>query len=219
MSFLLYLLGFSFFLREVPELPLHEYGATSDGDDFAIILSGDGGWHSKEADMAHYFQQHQIPTVGWDIRSYFWQEKDQEIFRADLENVIDRYAEKWQKSRVILIGFSFGADVLPYTVNRLPDRYQDKIKHLVLISPGHYTQFEITLTGLLNIDRYGIPVLPELKAIRQLPVLMVCNDARNSISKEVNNANYTHLILPGGHSFQGKLLEVVQAIGDYLHLN
>ena len=219
MSFLLYLFGFSCFFRDVSTLPLHEYAVSSHGDDFVIILSGDGGWHSKDADMAHYFQQHQIPTVGWDSRSYFWQAKEKNTFRSDLEKVIDLYSKQWEKSRVILIGFSFGADVLPYTVNRLATDYQDKIKHLVLISPGHYTQFEITLTGLLNIDNQGIPTLPELKAIHRIPVLLVCDSAQDSICKTLDTPNYTSIILPGGHTFRGKLLEVAKAIGNYLHIN
>jgi type IV secretory pathway VirJ component len=34
--------------------------------------------------------------------------------------VIRQYLAAWNKSRVLLVGYSFGADTLPFIVNRLP---------------------------------------------------------------------------------------------------
>jgi len=40
--------------------------------EFAIILSGDGGWVSIDRDLSTAFAQRGIPVVGWDSLKYFW---------------------------------------------------------------------------------------------------------------------------------------------------
>jgi len=44
-----------------------------------------------------------------------------EATARDLARVIEHYTRTWNKPRVLLIGYSQGADVLPFLVNRLPE--------------------------------------------------------------------------------------------------
>jgi len=39
---------------------------------------------------------------------------------ADLERIIRSYSAAWKRPKVLLIGFSFGADALPFLYTRLP---------------------------------------------------------------------------------------------------
>ena len=43
---------------------------------------------------------------------------DRDEAALDLERVLRRYLTLWKKSRIVLMGYSFGADALPAMVNR-----------------------------------------------------------------------------------------------------
>ena len=47
--------------------------------------------------------------------------------------MIEHYTRTWNKARVLLIGYSQGADVLPFLVNRLPDAAHRRVAATVLI--------------------------------------------------------------------------------------
>lgn len=54
-----------------------------------------------------------IPVVGFDSLRYFWKKRTPEGLAADLDRVLRYYGRHWGKSKLILIGYSQGADVLP----------------------------------------------------------------------------------------------------------
>ena len=61
-----------------------------------------------------------IPVVGLDSLRYFWTARTPEGLAADTDRMIRYYLAHFGKKRVLLIGYSQGADVLPFAVNRLP---------------------------------------------------------------------------------------------------
>ena len=87
----------------------------------AIVYSGDGGWRDIDKDIADRLHELGMPVVGVDSLRYFWSEQRPKVAAADLAQIIAHYRIAWQRGRVILIGYSFGADVLPFLVNRLPE--------------------------------------------------------------------------------------------------
>ena len=59
---------------------------------------------------------------------------------------------------VMLIGYSFGADVLPFAFPLLPKPLQDRTKVLGLLAPGLTTSFQVTVEGWLGIDDSGYAI-------------------------------------------------------------
>ena len=57
--------------------------------------------------------------IGWDSVRYFWTKKTPKQTASDLSSVLLAYSAKWHADRVALIGFSFGADIIPSVYNRL----------------------------------------------------------------------------------------------------
>ncbi len=49
----------------------------------------------------------------------------------------------------MLVGFSFGADVLPFTVESLDDKIRQSLASVALISPGRSAKFEFNVTQWL----------------------------------------------------------------------
>ena len=101
-------------------LPLVELPVAAPGRLMAVVYSGDGGWRDIDKDIAGRLQDKGVPVVGVDSLRYFWSEKTPEQIAADLGLIIDHYREAWQRPDVVLVGYSFGADVLPFAYNRLP---------------------------------------------------------------------------------------------------
>ena len=58
--------------------------------------------------------------MGVDSLRYFWSEKPPERVAADLARILRHYGEAWKAKQVALIGYSFGAGIVPFALNRLP---------------------------------------------------------------------------------------------------
>ena len=74
-------------------------------------------------------------------------------FAARLAAMMRTYMARSQATRVVLAGYSYGADVLPIAYNRLAPDYRKKIAALLLIAPTRQTMLQVTLaerTGLIG---------------------------------------------------------------------
>jgi|HubBroStandDraft_1064217.scaffolds.fasta_scaffold00523_23 type IV secretory pathway VirJ component len=190
---------------DVVDLPLVELAADKPSDLMAVVLSGDGGWRDIDMDLAEDLRKSGVPVIGWDSLRYFWSEKTPALTAEDLAAVLQIYMAKWRASRVALIGYSFGADVLPFVFNRLPKDLAGHIVQISLLGFADRADFQITMTGWLGgapSDR-ALPVAPELAPIP--PGMIQCiYGADESDSACPTLAKGSEIIrLPGGHHFDG----------------
>ena len=117
----------------------------------AVVISGDGGWRDLDKTIAEDLQSDGIPVVGWDSLRYFWSKKTPQQTANDLAIVMRTFMAKWHASDVALIGYSFGADVMPFAYNRLPDDPTFARKDSSLCSAFSKTaDFEITVSGWMG---------------------------------------------------------------------
>ena len=107
------------------DLAVVEYPSESGSDVLAIIYSGDGGWRDLDKEIGETLAARGLPVVGVDSLRSFWSPKSPEEMAHDLGDLIQTYDERWGTRRVVLIGYSFGAGVLPFAVNLLPDAERD----------------------------------------------------------------------------------------------
>lgn len=119
------------------------------GDVLTVFYSGDGGWRDLDKQLGGILADRGIPVLGVSLLKYYWRERTPEASAADLDALIQRYGEQWGKRRVWLIGFSFGADVLPSIVDRLPPETRARIAQVVLLSPSKDVNFEIEMQGYM----------------------------------------------------------------------
>ncbi len=131
-------------------LPLIEVPATGNApasDSFAIMISGDGGWAGLDRSIAKAFAARGIPVVGIDSLRYFWSEKTPDATARDLAAIIQQYQQRWHRSGVHLLGYSFGADVLPFLANRLPPPLAASVRSVTLVAPSESATFEIHISN------------------------------------------------------------------------
>src|SRR5262249_33900722 len=129
---------------EVADLPLVEVPAVAGGagDEMAVIVTGDGGWAELDKSVAYALASAGVPTVGWSGLRYFSTPPTPAGASADLARIIVHYTEAWHKARVMLLGYSFGADVLPFLVTRLPSDIGRHVSKVALLGLSQTASFE-----------------------------------------------------------------------------
>jgi type IV secretory pathway VirJ component len=198
---------------DVADLPLVELPADRpDADTFAIMLSGDGGWAGLDKAVAAELTSRGVPVVGWDSLRYYWTARTPQGAAQDLDRVIRHYARTWHRPRVLLIGYSQGADVLPFLVNRLPPATRSMIAHSALIGVSTEAFFEFSVTHWIRTPTGGLPVVPEIARGRLGHFSCIYGaDERDSPCRTLEADGLRRVELPGGHHFDGDYARVAAA--------
>jgi len=197
----------------VADLPLVPVPSSVPSDTFAVLLSGDGGWAGIDKDLAAKFAAAGVPVVGLDSLRYFWSARTPEGLAKDLDRVLRSYATQWKKNKALLIGYSQGADVLPFAVPRLSAASRELVAHTVLIGPGEKASFEFRLSNWVKRDSGGLPLKPELQKLTAADTLCVygSND-RDTLCPRVPATQVTPVPLPGDHHFNGEYQKLADEI-------
>jgi len=119
-------------------------------DVVAIFYSGDGGWRDLDQSLGKIIASHGIPVVGVSLLKYYWRERNAADSAADLDALIEQQLARTGKKRVWLIGFSFGADVLPSIVGQLSPAGRERIAQVVMLAPSKDVNFEIEMEGYMT---------------------------------------------------------------------
>jgi type IV secretory pathway VirJ component len=197
----------------VSDLPLVELPAKQpSGDLLAIIVSGDGGWASIDRDVAEDLARHGVPVVGLNSLQYFWTARTPEGAAADLQRIARHYLAAWGRQQLLLIGYSLGADVLPFMVNRLPADLLGRVRLVVLLGPGSRTSFQFHLTDWLGGGGGDRPVLPEVAKLAGKPLLCIYGQAeKDSLCPHIGSLGKV-VSFSGSHHFGGDYASLAERI-------
>jgi type IV secretory pathway VirJ component len=198
------------------DLPLIEVPATPPVDAYlAVMVSGDGGWAGIDRQVSEYLAAHGVAVVGINALKYFWTARTPEEASRDLARVITCYLKKWQKEQVVLIGYSLGADVLPFMATRLPAKLHAKIRLLALLSPGRQAAFEFHLSDWIGGRETGpqYPIGPEFAKLGGLPKLCFYGaKEKETICRDPSGPSTVAIPLRGGHHFGGEYALIAERI-------
>ncbi|MFL6620753.1 MAG: AcvB/VirJ family lysyl-phosphatidylglycerol hydrolase [Povalibacter sp.] len=195
------------------DLPLVEVRAPTPGDTFAILISGDGGWAGLDKKVAAALAGKGVDVVGLDSLRYFWSKRTPQGLASDVDRVIRYYATHWHKPKVILMGYSQGADVMPFVMNRLPSQSRQLVVHTVLMGLGENASFEFHVGNWLGGDQDAIPILPEASKLSAQSTLCIYgSDEDDSLCPKLAPASAYAQSLPGGHHFDGAYEELADLI-------
>ncbi|MFB9951496.1 virulence factor family protein [Rhizobium puerariae] len=199
-------------------LPLVPIEVEPKHDAMAIVYSGDGGWRDIDQQLGAYLKEEGIPVIGVDALRYFWSGKTPEETAADLSRIISTYRKRWKVDNVLLIGYSFGANILPATYRALPDADKQAVSLVSLLALSNQADFEIDVSGWLGFagaGRYGDPV-DDLREIEPFKIQCIyglkeedsaCPDVQGIAGAQV-------LPREGGHHFDGDYRALNRLIVD-----
>lgn len=169
-----------------------------------ILYSGDGGWSAFDRGVADHLNAAGADVVGIDAFRYFLIGHSAQSDADDLAALIETYAQRTHDRRILLAGFSFGADALPAIVPRLPAATRAKVSGLVLIAPGDRGELQFQPGDWFDHPaREAFPLAPLLASLRGLP--MTC----------LYGANDPHAACLG---FDPAVIRPVRLAGDH-HFN
>jgi type IV secretory pathway VirJ component len=191
-------------LKPVSDLPLVEIPSTTKGDLLAVILSGDGGWASIDKDVAQALSAKGIPVVGLDALQYFWTERTPKEMGADFERILRHYLAAWDRQQVLVIGYSLGADVMPFMASRLPPDLVARVKLMALLAPSRKASFQFHLSQWVGNDSGDTLVLPELTKLKGRPILCLYgeDEGEDSLCTEIGSLGRA-VSFKGSHHFGG----------------
>jgi type IV secretory pathway VirJ component len=191
----------------------------SDEDVFALLISGDGGWAGLDRDVADALSAHGIPVIGLDSLRYYWTPRTPESTAADIDRIlryyIARFGAKQGKKRALLIGYSQGADVLPFVLNRLPAATRQQLALGALIGLSERALFEFHMTSWVSESEDGLPTLPEMSKLggSDPPVLCLYGEEEDdSPCPKLDPQKFKLVRLKGGHHFDGDYDRLAQEI-------
>lgn len=183
-------------LVEVPSRP-----GAAERNEMAVLLTGDGGWAETDRGLSKELAKGGIPVVGWNSLRYFLTGKKPDRAARDLELVLRHYLQRWHKEKAVLIGYSFGADVMPFLANRLPPDLAERISLIAILGASGRADFRFHVTELLGKDsKDSVPTLPELERLRGTPVLCVQGTReKDSFCPKLPGGLASVLVRPGTH--------------------
>ena len=192
-------------LREgFASLPLfvdYEGAPGRDASVAAVLVSGDMGLAAGMGHrIAERLERAGMSVLGVNSPAYFLVRRTP----GEIDDLIERAARRALAShpnaRLVLIGQSFGADVLPVGVNRLPPDLRSRLALIVLIVPTRTAYYRISPAEYLELGTPDAPAAIEASAMRDVPVLCIRGEwERRSLCPELRGPNVRQIALPGGH--------------------
>ncbi|MGB8425942.1 MAG: AcvB/VirJ family lysyl-phosphatidylglycerol hydrolase, partial [Desulfobacterales bacterium] len=156
-------------------LPLQEVAARGPASDrMAVFWSGDGGWADLDKEVSGHLAARGVAVVGVNSLQYFWTRRTPDQIAKDLERIIGHYTALWHKEKVALIGYSFGADILPFAAARLSEAVKSRVVLMALLGPGLETDFEFHFGDWLGSRPEGArPTKPEVLKLADTRLLCI----------------------------------------------
>jgi type IV secretory pathway VirJ component len=200
---------------DVRDLPLREFPAANPRGRIAILLTGDGGWRRIDAQIANRLREAGVPVAGFLVPDYFREQKTADESACALERTIRYYRARWNSDRVIVIGYSRGADVLPFMVSRLPADVRSSIDVVALLGlePTIDFHYHASWIPFFHPREPQFPVLPEVRKLRGLRVLCVYGEnEKGSACPSLSAPDVTVVREKGGHHFAGNYRGIADTI-------
>lgn len=204
-------------LKSIQELPLQLSGSKGTNNKLVIYLTGDGGWNDFSQKLTQKLEKTGYGVVSLNTRKYFRIKRTPDIFAQDIEHLVNYYMREWKKTSVIIVGYSFGADVAAFLPRHLPITLLVKINHIALLSPSLSTDFVINLSDLIGDSKHTkrtYLVAPELNETT-LPIVCIFGIKEDLYLKNIllKRESLTIHELPGSHHYKYDTALLVKMIG------
>jgi type IV secretory pathway VirJ component len=186
------------------DLPLHVARPAS-GDsasELAVFLTGDGGWAEIDKTISDSLARHGIPVVALNSREYLKTKRTPEEVASVVARIMRYYGRVFARSDAVLIGYSRGADILPFVANRLPADVRPRVRLIALLGLAPNANFKFHLIDLVTNHHRpdDLPTLPEVTRLHGAPVLCFYGvEEKEAACKSLADSVATVVAMPDGH--------------------
>lgn len=185
----------------------------------AVLLSGDGGWAELIKTLADGLAARGVAVVGVNSRTWLSSPKTPDATTAAIVRAIEASRERSPTERLLIVGYSRGADMAPFVANRLPAPLREQLAGVAMLGLATMASFEFHWTDLVKDTSRptDLAIQPELARLRGTPMVCVFgSDEKSSGCREVPDGLLRKDERKGGHHFDGDLAALVQDVMQLL---
>jgi len=206
---------------DIADLPLVEVPAQGEfAQRIAVILTGDGGWAGLDIAIANELAARGIRVIGLNTLKFFWQTRKPEEAADALDRIIGHYGAEYPAADFVVLGYSFGAGLVPVVINRAAQAARARIAAGVMISPDAEAVFEIHVGDWFGSTHHeGALLLASEVANTKVPMICVHGDEEGADTfcpGQAGKPLLKELVLPGGHHYNGDYTALGKAIAAVL---
>jgi type IV secretory pathway VirJ component len=203
---------------DVKGLPVIEVPAARPGTRLAVLLTGDGGWVGLDKGVAGAMSRAGVAVVGLDSLKYFWRKRTPDETARDVARIIGHYRSVWSRPDVLLVGYSRGADIVPFLPPRFPPEIRDSLRLVAMLGPEAYAEFEVHVIDLFASRRRSNATSTEtaVRALQGERVLCVqgSDETRSVCPKIEGLPGVKRVVIQGGHHFDWDYPKLARMILD-----
>ena len=168
----------------------------------AVIFSGDAGYRIGMAGMiGTRLAADGIPVVGVNTLVYFRTTRTPAGATGLVSAAIEHAISFARTDRLLLIGQSYGADMLHVGLVNLPKQLRDKVQFVGLVVPGKTIEFRATPGGTLSFNVPEVPAMPTARLLDWVPAVCIHGvEEEASLCTLLSAPNVAKIAMPGGHS-------------------
>jgi type IV secretory pathway VirJ component len=183
-----------------------------------LLMSGDGDWVDFMEELASAASAAGSPVLGLKSRSFLSEPRTPEAAAAALEPAVRDALAHWQRSELVIVGYSRGADMAPFVVNRWPEDLRARVRGMALIGLSEYASFEFHLDDLVRDVRRptDLPTRPEVEKLAGLHLVCVRGERERDSFCDQPTAGMEVATHAGAHratSDDGSIAAVLHALG------
>lgn len=183
----------------------------------ALLISGDGGWYGFEQSIADNLAAKGIPVIGLDSKKYFWNRRTPEETAADISRALIYYGKVWDKEKFVLVGYSLGAELVPFIINRLPAILKPEIESAVLLSPATTTDFEVHFSNMLGMGNRNntYNTIDEIIKMQSIHTLIIFGEGeKTEVPELLKGTSIIVRKIPGDHHYKFNLSLIMQTMRE-----
>lgn len=186
----------------------------------AVVLSGDAGFKFGMAgSIATRLQSDGVPVIGVNSLSYFRVKRTADDATHLIADAINNATQFSGAEKVLLVGQSYGADMLQVGLARLPEHLRAKIRLVALVVPGETVEFRATPGEVLSFNVPEVSALPTAIMLDWTSVLCVQGELEKiSLCPHLISPNIKQIVMPGGHALGFDVAGVHRHILDAVDL-
>lgn len=200
---------------ENPDFPIRELDAQNDSP-FIFYVSGDAGFNTFSKSLSDELFKRNYDITALDSKTYFWKRKNPAETAKKISDYLTEKLKGRKNQGIVLLGYSFGADISPFIYNRMAKNMHDKIISVILLDPSKTADFEVSLQGMIfDKGRGDYKVLPEVNKMKAPKTLAILSNIGIRFPyKAITVKDFTMKHLPGNHRYNNDYAKLATLISQ-----
>jgi type IV secretory pathway VirJ component len=167
-----------------------------------IFFTGDAGRSSFDETIEDSLCANNMPFMGINSYKYFLKRKSPQQTLDSILPYIDLNLKQYNCQKIILAGYSFGSEVVPFLYNLMSNEWKNRVELIVLISPSDNSDFKIHFLDQVGLTfrHWPYDVLSEIMKIDDKKIIVFWGEDEKKFTKEQftkHNISVHHI--KGGH--------------------